>query len=194
MARPISGSEKKRPVNITLEPDVLKIARAHVKSHKISLSEFVADLIQERVGEVPDAAEVKKPAASLHYFPLLESIAAGVPTESVRQADSEPEVVLVPAALAKKIRKGERGFVLRVKGESMIGQGIEDGDLVLMAEREPKVGDIVAAQVDGDRWTLKTLALRDGKPVLLCANKKFKDICPVERMDIRHVFVCKLEA
>jgi len=50
-----------------------------------------------------------------------------------------------------------RSGALRVSGDSMEGAGILDGDLAIMHKREPRTGDIVAALVDGNAATLKTL-------------------------------------
>ena len=72
MARPISGSAKKRPVNITLEPSVEKAARAYMKRHHISsMSEFVACLFREKLAE--PATEQKNQPVSLSE-PLSPSV------------------------------------------------------------------------------------------------------------------------
>jgi repressor LexA len=66
-------------------------------------------------------------------------------------------------------------FFLRVKGESMVGRGILDGDYVLVHPQEAKDGDIVAARL-GEEATIKTLRRRDGKIVLEPANAAEKEI------------------
>ena len=61
-------------------------------------------------------------------------------------------------------------FFLRIKGDSMIGRGIFDGDYVLVSpSTRAKDGDIVAARL-GDEATIKTLTHKGGTIVLEPAN------------------------
>lgn len=63
-------------------------------------------------------------------------------------------------------------FFLKVKGDSMTGRGILDGDFVMISPTlTPKDGDIIAARL-GDEATIKTLAHRDGRVRLEPANEK----------------------
>lgn len=72
-------------------------------------------------------------------------------------------------------------YMLEVKGDSMIEAGIQEGDLVIAQRKgEPKVGDIVIAEVDGG-WTMKYFRKKpNGSPYLEPANKKYKPIYPKE--------------
>jgi len=80
---------------------------------------------------------------------LLGLVAAGSPIESV----ADPEPVLVPPDF---VRSGDN-FVLKVRGESMIEDGIHDGDLVVVrSTADAADGDMVVALVDGE-VTLKRL-------------------------------------
>jgi repressor LexA len=64
-----------------------------------------------------------------------------------------------------------------------------DGDYVIVERgKEPKVGDIVLANVDSG-WTLKYYKKEAGKVVLIPANKKFKPIYPKENLEIPAVVV-----
>ena len=66
----------------------------------------------------------------------------------------------------------EESFFLKVKGDSMIGRGINDGDFVMVdpvAAKEAKDGAIVAARL-GEEATIKTLTHEDGSVVLEPAN------------------------
>jgi repressor LexA len=97
-------------------------------------------------------------------------------------------------------------YLLEVKGDSMIDEGIHEGDLVVAertdggenAVREPKDGDIVIANIDGG-WTMKYFRKRrvtgNGKGghnggasretiYLEAANKKYKPIYPQESLKI----------
>ena len=83
------------------------------------------------------------------YVRLAGQIAAGEPIlsgEQVLSADSADDAFVLPRQL---VGEGEL-FMLRVSGESMIGAGITDGDLVVIRERpDAENGDIVAALIDG---------------------------------------------
>ena len=82
--------------------------------------------------------------------PLIGNVAAGVPFF----ADENFERNL---RLDQSITRGSREvFALRVRGESMINEGILDGDLVIVRQQETAVdGDIIVALVDGEA-TVKT--------------------------------------
>ncbi len=82
-------------------------------------------------------------------LPFLGRIAAGQPIESV----SGNETLEVPAHLLGG-RHADH-YVLRVVGDSMVGEGIEDGDLVVVERREEAAaGEMVVALVGGEA-TLK---------------------------------------
>lgn len=74
----------------------------------------------------------------------------------------------------------EASFLLRAKGESMVGAGIHDGDL-LIVDRSITASDglVVIAQLDG-QFTVKTLEKKRGKVRLLPANPDFE---PIELKD-----------
>lgn len=79
--------------------------------------------------------------------PLLGSIAAGEPIEAIRTE----ETIDVPADM-----RGANIFALKVRGDSMIGDGIFDGDYVIVERIQvPSNGDIVVSLIDGDSVTLK---------------------------------------
>lgn len=82
-------------------------------------------------------------------LPFFGLIAAGRPIEAV----SGDERVPVPRQLLDG--PSERHYVLRVSGDSMIDEGIHDGDFVVVQQRsEATVGEMVVALV-GDEATLK---------------------------------------
>ena len=70
----------------------------------------------------------------------------------------------------------------------MIGAHIVEGDIVLLAPRPARPGDIVAALVDGET-TLKRLVTVRGRPVLRPENPRYRDIVPQERFEIQGVMV-----
>lgn len=103
-------------------------------------------------------------------IPLLGVVAAGNPIEAVLV----PETIDVPATMLKS---GVRHFALEVRGESMIGANIIDGDKIILRHAETaQNGDLVVALVDGCDATVKTFK-KEGKTVRLePANRNFKTI------------------
>jgi DNA polymerase V len=76
-------------------------------------------------------------------------------------------------------------FFVRAKGNSMIGAGIADGDLLVVDKSlNPSSGDIVIAVVDGD-LTVKRLYKRDGKVALKPENPRFKEIEFIEGQELQ---------
>jgi repressor LexA len=74
---------------------------------------------------------------------------------------------------------GDEVFFLKVKGDSMVGRCINDGDYVMVNPRqEPRDQDIVAARL-GDEATVKTFTRRGNSVVLEAANPSERDI-PVQ--------------
>lgn len=70
----------------------------------------------------------------------------------------------------------EASFLLRAKGESMVGVDIHDGDLLVIDRSiKPSNGCVVIATVDG-QFTVKTLDKKQGKIRLLPANPEFEAI------------------
>jgi repressor LexA len=78
---------------------------------------------------------------------------------------------------------GEEVFFLKVKGDSMIGRSISDGDYVMVnPSAKPKENDIVAARI-GDEATVKTLTHSNGQVVLEPANPSEREIVLNENDD-----------
>ena len=67
-------------------------------------------------------------------------------------------------------------FFLKIKGDSMVGRGINDGDFVMVnPSAEPKDGEVIAARL-GEEATIKTLTHRGEKVVLEPANPAEREI------------------
>ncbi|MDY0226123.1 MAG: translesion error-prone DNA polymerase V autoproteolytic subunit [Desulfomicrobium apsheronum] len=74
------------------------------------------------------------------------------------------------------IRNPAATFMVRVSGDSMIGVGIHDGDILVIDRSETAVhGKIVVAALDGE-MTVKRLHLKDGQCRLVPENKAFQPI------------------
>jgi len=98
------------------------------------------------------------------------AIAAGFPSPAEEYLDLaldlNKELVKHPAAT----------FYARVKGDSMVDAGIQDGDLLLIDKAlEPKEGSIAVCFIDGE-FTVKRLAVREEGVYLMPANAEFKPI------------------
>ena len=92
-------------------------------------------------------------------IPLHGRIAAGTPIEALQG----PEGFAVPAAL---LGPGEH-FALEVSGDSMIEEGILDGDFALIRKVDTaRDGEIVVALIDEEEATLKTYR-REGQTIRL---------------------------
>ena len=117
-------------------------------------------------------------------IPLFGSIPAGLP--QTREQDAEGCVSVDIESIGFKPTRNT--FALRVTGDSMIGQHILDGDIVVLEHGpEPRHGDIVAALVDGES-TLKTFLRKSGKPYLKAENPKYPDLIPAQELMIQGVF------
>jgi repressor LexA len=117
-------------------------------------------------------------------IPLFGHIVAGM-AESVEQ---ELDGVVSLDAVTAGIARNSRVFALKVRGDSMIGAHIDEGDLVICEQRRPKDGDIVAALIDGET-TLKRYVVQDGRPVLRAENPSYPDLQPERELTIHGVMV-----
>ena len=81
-----------------------------------------------------------------------------------------------------------RLFALRVRGDSMTGAHILDGDTVFLTPRDPRPGAIVAALIDGES-TLKRFLVQRGRPFLRAENPRYPDLLPATELIIQGVMV-----
>lgn len=111
---------------------------------------------------------------------LLGRISAGPPLEAV----ADPERA---GWLHVLDRPGL--YALRVRGDSMIGAGICDGDLaVIRPGRSARDGQIVVALIDGAETTLKRFYFRAGRVILAPDNPDLSPLCcDPERVEIQGV-------
>lgn len=105
-------------------------------------------------------------------IPLVGSIRAGFPSP---EEETLCDVMSMDEYL---VTRPDSSFLLTVSGDSMIGEGIMEGDLVIVERgREPKNGDIVIAEVDGE-WTMKYYRKRGQQLFLEAANPRYPVIRP----------------
>jgi SOS regulatory protein LexA len=106
----------------------------------------------------------------LKQLPVYSDIAAGEPI--LMSSDLEAEFYL-PEYWVKGVKDC---FILKVKGDSMIGANIFDGDQVVIRQQHTaQNGDIVAVDLEGNA-TLKRLSLRKNTPILMPENDKYDPI------------------
>jgi repressor LexA len=107
------------------------------------------------------------PANDTMEIPLLGRIAAGTPIEALQGTES----FAVPAAL---LGPGEH-YALEVSGDSMVEEGILDGDFALIRKvNDARDGEIVVALIDNEEATLKTYR-REGRMIRLDpANSRYE--------------------
>lgn len=115
-------------------------------------------------------------------IPLLGSIAAGVPIEAIENTDT----ISVPTAM---LGRGKH-YALRVKGESMIEEGILSGDVAIIKhQNQADNGQIVVAVVENET-TLKKYFKKAKQVELHPANKTMKPILIKDKeCEIRGVLV-----
>jgi repressor LexA len=105
------------------------------------------------------AATPPRPANDIMEIPLHGRIAAGTPIEALQGTETLP----VPAAL---LGPGEH-YALEVAGDSMVEEGILDGDYALIRRQDTaRDGEIVVALVNNEEATLKTFR-REGQMIRL---------------------------
>ncbi len=100
----------------------------------------------------------------LTTLPLLGKIAAGTPVEAIQQNDLSVDV-------PKEMMPIGESYALTVEGESMINEGIHDGDTVLIKKTNlADNGDIVVALIDDHEATLKRIRKKGQSIALESAN------------------------
>ncbi len=117
-------------------------------------------------------------------IPVLGAIPAGFPEQGEAEAEGCVSVDIGSVGFTPT----RNTFAVRVRGVSMIGRHILDGDLVVLERGpDPRHGQVVAALVDGER-TLKTYVVKNGKPYLKAENPKYPDLIPAQELVIQGVF------
>jgi len=135
-------------------PSYREIAHFFELSSTGTVAEYIA-ILEEKGYLTKDAMEARAiqltPAyddgVELHSIQLCGIIDAGQPIEAIRTN----ETIDIPRDMM-----GRKTFALRVRGDSMIEDGILEGDFVIIEQiTTPKNGDIVVALIDNDKATLK---------------------------------------
>lgn len=116
-------------------------------------------------------------------LPLVGTIAAGAPIEAIPQQES------IDVA---SIFLGANRYALKVKGDSMIDEGILDGDVVICEQQDTaNDGQIVVALIDQAEATLKRLKRNTDNTITLHpANARLKPmVYPADRITIQGIYL-----
>ncbi len=107
-------------------------------------------------------------------LPLLGSIAAGPPIQAQEQVE---DLIPVPSEMVRNI---QHAFLLRVKGDSMSGEGIMPRDLVVVKPQQTaNHGDLVAVLL-GDEATVKRISFDKSGVRLMPSNPAYAPIDVVQ--------------
>jgi DNA polymerase V len=128
--------------------------------------------------------EHSEPRCKLIDLPLCtHTVAAGSPTDSQSVVD---EYMSLPAYMVKHPGKT---FAVKASGDSMIGAGIQEGDILIVDKaRDAKNKNIVIASINGEQ-TVKRLMVKKGVVSLAPENPKYHPIELTPEMDFRSLGV-----
>jgi len=136
------------------------------------LSALEREGLIKRIPNVSRGIEVVEQASNNgedNEIPLLGIVAAGQPIEAILTHDTVP----VP----KDMQGRGRAFALRVRGDSMIEENIQDGDIIIVAsQKTAENGQMVVALIDGNYATVKKFYREPDFIRLEPANPQFKPI------------------
>lgn len=141
------------------------------KSETSYLNKVDADIINETINAYRKSDQIK--------IPLLGYISAGIPI--TREENIEGYELVESETL-----RGRNAFCLRVKGDSMIGDGIYNGDTVVVVEQhEVTSSDIAVVAVNGEEATLKRVKCEDGMCILMPSNPSMQpQLVPAKKIFI----------
>jgi len=150
-------------VKTLVEKGYLQKVDGNARTLKVLQKEKVIEML----GTLPDR---KGPSIGL---PLMGYIQAGSPLEPY----SDPEATFEVAS--SMISGNKTAYALQVKGQSMIEDGIFEGDYVIIEKTSiANNGDIVVALVDEGLATLKRFYKKEDQVVLMPANRDMDPIYP----------------
>lgn len=146
----------------------LGIAKSTAQKYLVEMN--ARGMLSYHAGEIM-TEKIQKIDTSITSMGILGSVSCGLPDLAEENVE---QYVSFPTSL---FGKGEF-FILRANGESMIGAGIDDGDLVVIRKQsEANKGQIVVALID-NQTTLKRLFFDDVNQEIILhpENEQFEDI------------------
>ncbi|MDA0916643.1 MAG: transcriptional repressor LexA [Proteobacteria bacterium] len=145
-------------------------ARAIAPKKNINGQPYFANVISinKKINDLKLKEKAKINNIETNRIPLLGKIAAGTPIEAISNND---KFIDVPSSDPSF----KECYALYVEGDSMIDEGILDGDIVIIEKKQDvKNGDIVVALIDKEEATLKKFRKRGDTIALEPANKSYK--------------------
>jgi repressor LexA len=169
-------------------PPTLGEIGSHFKVSKVTIFEHLVQMekngVIKRLPSKSRAIEILDPdfaPSSPTRLPLVGKIAAGAPIEAIEQ----PENI----DICSLINPDQEHYMLRVRGDSMIGDHIADGDLVIVEKRSTaRDNEIVVAIIGDNEATLKRFFREGDRIRLQPANDALSPIY-ADHVDIRGVVV-----
>ncbi len=156
-------------------PTIAEIGKQFQMSSSASVHSILSALEREglikRIPNVSRGIEIIKQESSADEYeiPLLGLVAAGQPIEAILAH----ETVSAP----KNMMSRGRMFALRVRGDSMIEENIQDNDIIIVSSQETaENGQMVVALIDGNYATVKKFYREPDFIRLEPANPQFKPI------------------
>ncbi|MGH7920258.1 MAG: transcriptional repressor LexA [Candidatus Dormibacteraceae bacterium] len=119
--------------------------------------------------EEADTARLRRAAVALH---IVGSVAAGTPI--LAEEHIEDHLMMSPDMAQ------DGWFALRVRGDSMVGAGILDGDLVIVKPQQDALDGTIVVALVGDEATVKRLDRQRGHVRLIAENPNYAPIEPDE--------------
>jgi repressor LexA len=164
-----------------------------------SLHSHIAALIDAKLIEAPERKQrgirlteyakkfINQPDAQ-GVLPFVGFIAAGRPIEAVENVSYMP--------IPEQLKTDKPCYVLKVKGNSMVEEGIFDGDWVIIEQRSyARNGEIVVALVDKAEATLKHIEQYPHEVLLIPANAKMQAMSyKPEQVEIQGVLVGQMRS
>jgi len=124
--------------------------------------------LNNKVNNQENFYDDEKLNTNIEQVPLLGKIAAGTPIEAISNYD---KFVDIPSSI---LPSGD-SYALNVDGDSMIDEGIYDGDMVIINKKTEVInGDIVVALIDREEATLKKFRKKGDIIALEPANINYK--------------------
>jgi len=123
-----------------------------------------------------------------HLTPFVGAIAAGTPIEALENISY--------MSIPDEIKTENSCYILQVKGDSMIDDGIFDGDWVIIEQRShARNGEIVVALIDKADATLKYIEQYPHETVLIPANKNMRPMhFQPQQVEIQGVLVGQMRS
>ena len=165
-----SFEEMKNAVNLKSKSGIHRLItsleqRGNIKrlKHKARAMEITKNLPKKNLNTIESSND-----QSFLNIPLVGSIAAGEAIEAINSTDS---TISIPRSL---VSKNSTYFGLKVKGLSMIDEGIFDGDIAIIKKTtSAENGKIAAVLTLDNEITLKIIKMTNKKIYLIPANKAY---------------------